>query len=605
MNMMRTCMLAGLGVAVASNASAQQPPPVELDTVHVRAASRLPDVGFRSIEVVDRAQLDRLPAPTVAAVLARVLGVDVLPRSAAQADLSIRGSTFEQVLVLVDGVRVSDEQTGHFNLDLAVPVGMIERIEVLRGPGSAVYGSDAVGGVVNIVTRRDAHLVANVRAGTFGSAGAGASYGLVAPLPGFAIQVAADYARSDGHRPGTDYDTYQARVAAAQMLGSSRLALDLGIGVRDFGAADFYAPYLSHERTTTTTWLLRYEPAPLGRWQFTPQVSFRQHTDRFTLIRDDPSFYRNEHDSWQTGAELVAHHNAGGALAFVAGAEVFAAGLQSVALGDRLERRVAVFAEATFGSVDGVALNAGLRLDRGNAFDAFASPALGITVKAAAGLRLRASGTRGFRAPTWTERYYEDPANVGDPNLRPERFRAGEVGVRAQFGRGFDGDLAVFRRAATDLIDWARSADEPDATSWPWRTMNIARADFTGVEARLQLPDLAGAHIGLRAMALSVDAAAADGFISKYALRNVTQQLGLAVDVPVRPALTVGFDAAHARRAAEGSFLHADARASWSWDRLSIDIDLLNLTAADYLDASAKPVAGRSVSVGLRWGAAR
>ena len=69
------------------------------------------------------------------------------------ADLSIRGSTFEQVLVLVDGVRMSDPQTGHFDLDLAVPLERVERIEILRGPASAVYGADALGGVVNVVTR--------------------------------------------------------------------------------------------------------------------------------------------------------------------------------------------------------------------------------------------------------------------------------------------------------------------------------------------------------------------------------------------------------------------------------------------------------------------
>src|SRR5690606_10576702 len=128
--------------------------------------------------------------------------VDILPRSPAQADLAIRGASFEQVLVLVDGLRVSDEQTGHFDLDLAVPIDMIERIEILRGPGSTLYGPDAVGGVINIVTRsRPAVRLSALGGGfqTYGGGFAASTGGAVA------LDAAAEYRGSDGHRAGTDY----------------------------------------------------------------------------------------------------------------------------------------------------------------------------------------------------------------------------------------------------------------------------------------------------------------------------------------------------------------------------------------------------------------
>src|SRR5690606_16014980 len=107
----------------------------------------------RAVQVITADDIRRTPARTVAEVLAWTLGADVLSRSPAQTDLALRGGTFGQVLVLVDGVRMSDPQTGHFNLDLAVPLGEIERIEVLRGGASTTYGSDAMTGVVNVVTR--------------------------------------------------------------------------------------------------------------------------------------------------------------------------------------------------------------------------------------------------------------------------------------------------------------------------------------------------------------------------------------------------------------------------------------------------------------------
>ncbi|MGQ0562937.1 MAG: TonB-dependent receptor plug domain-containing protein [Gemmatimonadota bacterium] len=589
-----TALLAGV-CFICSPAHAQQRA-YELDTLHVRAVSRVPQVGqaaFRSVDVVSRSDIERLPGRTLADVLARVLGVDIAPRSPAQADLSIRGSTFEQVLVLVDGVRVSDEQTGHFDLDLAVPLEMVERIEVLRGSGSAVHGSDAVGGVVNIVTSASSRVAAQLQGGSFGT-GFGS---IVAGTHG--IQAGGDYARSDGHRAGTDYEIYQARASATRALRNGQIGLDLGFAVRDFGAADFYAPFQSHERTSTVTAVLRFEPLASRDWQVAPQLSIRRHTDRFTLKREDPSFYQNEHESWQTAAEVTARYAGSERFSVVLGGEAFAAGLESARLGDRMERRAALFTEATLGNVRISALNAGLRTDFGTTFSTFASPSLALTMRVRNGLQLRASAARGFRVPAWTERYYTDPANIGDPDLAPERFWTAEAGARLKMAGGFDFDVASFYRRSEDLIDWAKPANATPAA--PWRTMNVEHADFRGVEARLQLPSIHGVRIGAAAMALSVDAADADGYISKYALRQITQQLGFSLEVPLLPSMVASSNLRNARRRLEGSFTTADLRASWTVRQFRVDVDVMNLTGASYRDASAKPVAGRAFSVGAAW----
>ena len=148
-----------LAVALSSLSvplSAQLPPLARLDTLRVEVASRIAS-GFparsRVVQVLTEEDLRLLPVRTVAEALRWMTAADLQSRSPAQADLSFRGSTFEQVLVLVDGVRMSDPQTGHFDLDLAVPLDRVARIEVLEGPASALYGADALGGVVNVVTR--------------------------------------------------------------------------------------------------------------------------------------------------------------------------------------------------------------------------------------------------------------------------------------------------------------------------------------------------------------------------------------------------------------------------------------------------------------------
>ena len=152
----RRLVLAAVLSSLGTPLSAQQPPLVRLDTLRVDVASRTAS-GFparsRVVQVLTEEDLRELPVRTVAEALQWMTAADLQPRSPAQTDLSLRGSTFEQVLVLVDGVRMSDPQTGHFDLDLTVPLDRVARIEVLAGPASALYGADALGGVVNVVTR--------------------------------------------------------------------------------------------------------------------------------------------------------------------------------------------------------------------------------------------------------------------------------------------------------------------------------------------------------------------------------------------------------------------------------------------------------------------
>jgi vitamin B12 transporter len=110
----------------------------------------------RTVTVITREDLDSMPAKSIADVLAHTTSMDIRSRSpfGLQSVLSVRGSAFSQVLVLVDGMRINDSQTGHHNADFPVQLQDIERIEVLLGSGSSIYGADAFGGIINIITRR-------------------------------------------------------------------------------------------------------------------------------------------------------------------------------------------------------------------------------------------------------------------------------------------------------------------------------------------------------------------------------------------------------------------------------------------------------------------
>jgi outer membrane cobalamin receptor len=598
----RHAVLALLGATAFARPSAAQRPLQRVDTVYVVARTDPTVVSAtRSFEVLTRTDLARHAARSLAEVLGLALGVDAQPRSPAQADLGLRGSTFNQVVVLVDGVRVSDVQSGHYALDLAMPVAMIERIEILRGTGSAMYGSDAIGGVVNIVTRADSSFGdLATRAGSFGGALGQAALG--AAVRGTLVRIGADVDRSSGHREDTDYRVVQARAAAERRVGAARVSADAAIGARQFGAADFYSPYPSYETTRSSTATVRGTAPLTDRVTLTGTVHTRRHSDVFTLKRDDPAFYQNVHHGWQHGGDATAQLVLTSRLRAALGAELLDARLRSARLGDHSERRHAEFAEATFGRATGASLDAGLRRDWSSAVGAFVSPSLGVAVPLPMHAQLRASASRGFRAPTWTERYYKDPANIADSTLQVERFDAYEIGLRLAPLARVSADVALFERRAHSLIDWARPATAATPPP-PWRTMNFASATYRGVEAMVQLSDVGGADWTVRGSGLRFDASVEPGTVGKYALRPLTRVVGISATTHERRGASLTIDAQRARRALEDDHLRLDARVDQRVGAMRLSVELLNVTNEDYLDVSGKPVAARSVFVGLAWSA--
>lgn len=147
-----------LSIFILSSAGICEETSAVLEPIVVTAARASTEFSqlLRSLEVIGTEQIENAPAHSVPGLLEDVLDLDVQTRGVygIQADISIRGGTFEQTLILIDGIKVNDPQTGHHNMDLPLTLMDIERIEVLRGGGSSIYGTSAFGGVVNIITKR-------------------------------------------------------------------------------------------------------------------------------------------------------------------------------------------------------------------------------------------------------------------------------------------------------------------------------------------------------------------------------------------------------------------------------------------------------------------
>ena len=611
---LRLALAIGL-VACSVLRLAAQEPLVQLDTIRVDVASRA-SAGFparsRAVEVLTASELRTLPVRTVMEALQWVVAADVQPRSAAQADLSLRGSTFEQVLVLVDGVRMSDPQTGHFDLDLTVPLDRVERIEVLKGPASALYGPDAFGGVVNVVTREgEEGMAAMVEGGSFGTWRAGVSAD--AGTGGVRFSGSGEWERSDGHRDSTDHKILQVDSRVSVPVGGGRLVLQAGHARRDFGAHYFYAPRNSYEETRTTTVSAGWSGEIGGGFTLHPRLSLRRHDDDFILIRTNPDVYQNVHMSRQRGGELLLRRRSpnGLGLAFALGGELYRddlksdnVALQQPALGARSEDRRAAFAEAGWGG-SRASVSAGLRADWQEGFGSAWSPSLSGSVDLASPLRLRAAWGRSYRTPTWTDRYYSDPFSLGDPDLEPERSWSAEIGADlALTGRGIL-RVTAFRRASENLIDWVKPVGSPaDA---PHEVRNVGSATFDGLEVALEGVSIGGFQLKAGGSLLSVEAKEAAGLISRY-VHPITQRATAGVSrVFLGERLLLAGWIMHERRLpASGErgepYELVGLRARLRLPYGEVELSATNLTDQEYRDIRGNQAAGRALRVAYRLG---
>ncbi|MGH9529150.1 MAG: TonB-dependent receptor plug domain-containing protein, partial [Terriglobales bacterium] len=391
-----------------------------------------------------------------------------------QADLSIRGSTFAQTLVLLNGLRMNDVQSSHHDLDLPLPTDSLERIEILRGAGSTFYGSDAVGGTINFITGPPAYSEFRVGSaiGNFGTNEESASAVYVTNRLDEQLSVARDF--SSGFRPDRDYRSLTIFSNSGAQTELGRTLVMLGYGDKPFGADQFYGNFNSWERTKS--WFAGLKQDLGDKTEF--DLGYRRHTDEFVLIRDNPSIYENNHidESWQ--AALRRKQSLGQNSTLFYGGEGFHESIESNNLGNHARSHGAMYADYDVRAWRRLSFSLGGREEIFDTGDAQFAPSVAVGYWIKAGWKLKASASRAFRLPTYTDLYYSDPANLGNPSLKPETAWSYEGGLVWDQGGLYKAEVTVFERREKNDIDYVRSV----SSSGPYQATNINSIDFTGVE---------------------------------------------------------------------------------------------------------------------------
>ncbi len=531
---------------------------VPLEVVGSMVPAALPAV-VRTMEMLTLEDLEKLPGRSTAEMLQTVPSVVVSQRQqyGVQADLSIRGSSFEQVQMLLDGYDMSDPQTGHHLMNLPVGQQDIQRLEVLPGHGSALYGSGAFGGTVNVVTRRPAERNGGRAALTAGGQGIWGmqAAGDVVTGANNSARFSIEHLETDGYDVmqddgteawgGNDADTWVGTGRMIHRFEKGEADIQAGYAERKFGALGFYAPYPSWEETKTGFVAGRINHPVSDRITLEPRVFYRRHTDRFVLFRDNPDAYTNNHLTHKVGSTLRGIVDMGHRNTLAVGLEgVFEdidsqgirGGNTGAALGYHTRRRASVAVELD--NNDGPAIwQIGGRLDTRDGYKPRFSGTAALSFLVTESLTLRSSAGTVHRLPNFTELYYSSPSDLGDPGLVAETGWSWDMGLEWYQGPWY-GHVSWFQRQEDDLIEWAR----PLGSNQPWQAMNIARGEVKGAESRLAWRHGAGHVLSVGYTWLDKETTLPGNYEGKYTLltpRHLVQLQASAV-LPWRLAWTVG-----------------------------------------------------------------
>ena len=511
-----------------------------------------------------------------------------------QADLTIRGSTFEQTLVLLNGLRMDDVQTSHHDLDLPLPTGALARIEVLPGAGSMLYGSDAMAGTVNFITAPPQYSEAQAGAaiGNFGINQETFSAGFVASRLDEELDVARDF--STGFMPDRDYRslTIFSNTGARTALGRSLIML--GLGDKPFGANDFYGDYPEWERTKSWFAGLKQDLGKKTEFDF----GYRRHTDEFVLVRDDPSVYENNHidQSWQGAVRRTEQLGQNSNLFY--GGEGFYESVHSNNLGDHRRTHSAGYIDYDVRAFGRFSFSLGAREEVFDTNGSKFSPYLTGGVWLKPGWKLKASASRAFRLPSYTDLYYKDPVNLSNPNLLPETSWGYEGGLLWDQGGRYKAEVTVFERRDTNDIDWVALKSSPVSENNPYQVENIASLNFTGAEASfgVRLHDQRIEVAYTRAYSAQ---GPLPGFVSEYAFRYpshdavVSWQGILPGKVVARSRIGV------VQRYATDPYALWDASVGREFKMMDAHLAFSNLTNTGYQEIPGVAMPGRSVIFGM------
>ena len=605
----REVLIGVLSVAVVSHALAEGVSVVEelaKDTV-VREAQTLDDVvvlGSRVpltegetakiVTVITSDDIHRAAVATVNDALKMVTGVDVRQRGGfgVQTDISIGGGTFDQIAILLNGVNIGNPQTGHLSADFPVSLEDIERIEIVEGASSRVFGASAFNGALNIVTKGSrvqevqgskVEGVVSLEGGSFGT------FGGTGRIAGKGMSLSAGYRQSDGGTENSYFRQSQGFYSLNSQLSTLNLQLTLGATAKRYGANTFYSAAYPDQYESNGRFFASV--AARGKlseaFQYLIQPYWNLNTDHFQLIRGS-GVGENFHRTNVIGGKINGDHDwSWGKTAF--GAEIRNESIRRTYHSDRTE--VSLFLEHNiiykrYTASMGVVANYNSGYD--SKFHFF--PGIDMKYRVWNTQKVQSdvflSYNTAFRMPTFTDLFYKSPTNEGNKDLKPERVQSLRLGYRYN-SKLLTLNSQLFYDWGTDMIDWVMYSPTDK-----YHSANF-RLDNRGFSINSKLSTL-NSQLSLKVGYCFIDQKRYDEvsiYKSNYAMEYLKHKVTIEPRYTLRGSFfTLYFDIAYRWQDRMGPlykpFSLIDAKVKIKKKRYEASLSLNNITSYRYYDLS-------------------
>lgn len=588
----------------------------------------------RIVGVLSRQDIEQAGVQSINDLFKLATGVDVRQRGGfgIQTDISIDGGLFDQITLLLNGITISNPQTGHLSADFPVSLADIERIEILEGAASRVYGGQSFGGAINIVTRKEEGRTAEagLQAGSFGTFEADARLGL--PVKGVHNRISGGGGRSDG---GTANSSWQKGQFFYQGdYSSDRLDLDwqFGFSKKSYGANTFYSAAYPNQYERNERFLLSVSAETKGRFRLKPQVYWNRTYDNFELIHNErfgENFHRTDVYGLKAGGYIDWR---GGKTALCA--ELRQEGILSTNLGRELEpaRYVAVGGEegifytrqddrttVSFHFEHNVllshwTLSAGLLASMTTSVDHRFRfyPGVDVAYRPSSRWKLFFSYNKGFRLPTFTELYYKSVTLEGNRGLKPENNHSLQVG--GQFRKkGYEATVRAFYHRGTDMIDWVMYHPDDTYHSAAFQLDNMGVQvqgkflfdEMTGRNAWVKSLDVGYTHIRQNRRN------GTEVYKSNYAMEYLRHKFvaslhhrlcsRLSATWSVRLQDRMGSYIRNGQLVSYPTYATLDLKLQWTARHYSAFVQGTNITDCRYYDLGNVPQPGAWIMAGVRW----
>ncbi|CAI8151664.1 MAG: TonB-dependent receptor plug domain-containing protein [Flavobacteriaceae bacterium] len=597
---MKTNLFTLIGLLVIQYGIAQQVQ--SLDSVTIES-TRI-DLPFkensRTISIITAEVIEGSPATNLAELLQQEAGIDIRRQGiyGMQADLYIRGGSFDQTLLLIDGIKVEDPQTGHHTLNIALPLEVIKRIEIIKGPAARIFGQNAFTGAINIVTKTNGDLKNNVgfQLGSYNQQHATATLGK--SLDNASVMGHASINSSEGYRYNTDFQNQNYFLKSSFNTKTTPIDVIATFSERKFGGNQFYAINAKEQYEETQSSLVGISTIiKRGDLKISPQLYWKRNQDMYLYIRNNPSVYRNLHISNKVGIQINSSYSSSfGVTGF--GIDVAKVKMNSNRLGNRERWMGNFFLEHRFSLLDNkLDVTPGVAVNYFSEFDFNAFPGIDLGYRINDSFRVYANAGYTYRVPTYNDLYYVGRQDIGNENLVPERAISEEIGLK-YFGNKLNASVAFFNRDSDNLIDYTKENEDDK-----WQSNNLKRLNSNGIEAQLSSPFKLGQYtqsLSLGYTYLNEDLGTVKSNFSKYVINSLNQHLTANIKTQFSKNFSQSVVYKFADRANGENYSVVDVQLKLMINTLELTLTGNNIFNASYIETGIVPMPKGNVLVGLR-----